>query len=344
MVKPIYKQNKVLDVVLPCLIFPLMGYLIYFFLSQKDICFTFIGFLVFSFSLQFVSDYVLGVLSCWMSTKFFSQEPFCDPLSKAYSKQKYLSQAYQLVIHVISTYFEFKYAIQYNWFRDFPTMYHAPGESVAVPMEIRLLFAFEITLWIVQAIYLIFIDKRKKDFYALYIHHITTMSLIYFAYMRSWEYGLSVLCIHDITDIFIDILKMMNIMHIEGARCYFILEVEYITTAALWAYARLYKLPLIVVHLIRDIRDYFNLPPFSLQSISIYFTTDPILMLCVFFFCVLISLHIYWFVLLIRLGYRGIVGNNLHSVAKEGYEGASDSSDLEEPEEDQDEEEKKKNN
>lgn len=63
-------------------------------------------------------------------------------------------------------------------------------------------------------------------------------------YMRM---GLLVLFVHDFSDIFVDLLKMVNYLKLENRRGLFASEIAYIVCVLSWVYFRLYEFPFRVV-------------------------------------------------------------------------------------------------
>ena len=121
-------------------------------------------------------------------------------------------------------------------------------------------------------------------------------------------------------------------MKIDGPKDFFIIEIEYVVSLLVWIYERLYTLP---ITFMRDgimvmLDHYKGLPMASIFRKEWVF--------CIEIGClwILYGLHIYWFILLVRLGYRAFVSygwggrvmsrepENIRNISKEGYEGDSD--------------------
>merc|ERR1712137_416019 len=49
--------------------------------------------------------------------------------------------------------------------------------------------------------------------------------------------------VHDVSDIFIDSMKMFNYLGLDGAKSYFLTELSYVGTMISWAYFRLWEFP-----------------------------------------------------------------------------------------------------
>jgi hypothetical protein len=59
--------------------------------------------------------------------------------------------------------------------------------------------------------------------------------------------GVLVLYVHDVSDIFLDMLKLINYLKLEGARGFFATEIAFALNLISWIYWRLYQFPLRVV-------------------------------------------------------------------------------------------------
>lgn len=137
---------------------------------------------------------------------------------------------------------------------------------------------------------------------------------------------------HDVSDIFIDILKMANrawssaespslcrarillpaallvVLKLEGPKGWFISEIAYVASVIAWAYYRLYEYPFRVMHssFILAYRVTAQSPR-SVSDDSFFGLITPDLPLLLYnnvLLGTLFFMHIYWFYLLLRVGYR----------------------------------------
>ena len=164
--------------------------------------------------------------------------------------------------------------------------------------------------------------------------------------------GLLVRYVHDVSDIFVDALKMANFLKLEGRRGWFASEIAYVVCLATWVYYRLWQLPFTVIPAsLRDVDvwyasssssssssqpDVSGLMPeqwsFSwkgfLTGADRHVTPPWYLPLN----CLLLSLqamHVYWFYLLAMVGYR-ILTESAREASRQEYEGDSDGEEEEE--------------
>ena len=143
-------------------------------------------------------------------------------------------------------------------------------------------------------------------------------------YMRV---GMLVMYVHDVSDIFIDVLKMSNLIKLEGPRGWFISEIAYVATLVSWAYYRLYQFPFRVMHS----SYYFSYSVTSANENSdnnasffgLFRADLPLLVHNNVLLGLLLCLHFYWFYMLLRVGYR-IITESVTQASRMEYEGDSD--------------------
>jgi hypothetical protein len=139
--------------------------------------------------------------------------------------------------------------------------------------------------------------------------------------------GLLVLYVHDVSDIFVDLLKMSNYLKVEGKKGWFITEIAYAMCVCSWMYYRLYQFPFRAIYasfveplklLTKHPRQSVTvlglewLPP----DLPLYTEMNALLFL-------LLMLHIYWFHLFLMIGYR-IINEGAREASRQEYEGDSD--------------------
>jgi hypothetical protein len=175
-----------------------------------------------------------------------------------------------------------------------------------------------------------FFDERRKDYFVLYLHHIITIMLVAMSFFQDWlRGGLTVLWVHDVSDVFVDLLKMVNYLKLEGPRGYFASEMAYVACVSGWVYWRLYQFPFRVI----PGSMWASLVRFTPETYAEYGWKTPFLaevpamtFLCTLL-CVLLVLHVYWAYLLFMVGYR-ILTESAREASRQEYEGDSDDETL----------------
>jgi len=107
-----------------------------------------------------------------------------------------------------------------GWWKD-PQTVGCPGEY-EIPPELRHFLLLQNTIWLVTGLSCKFFEERRKDYIEMMIHHCITCWLIITA-IQHGEHGFALLTlvVHDISDVWIDILKMSNYMKMEERHGYF---------------------------------------------------------------------------------------------------------------------------
>jgi len=151
----------------------------------------------------------------------------------------------------------------------------------------------------------IYMDHKRKDFYAMLIHHVLTMALIFVSYAtRYHKVGLLVLFVHDITDIWLELAKALHYLYFrKGNR-----ECPRWETAAngcfamfvlCWFLFRLYWYPLKVLYTTGVVTFYRAYD----RGCGLYAFFNSLLWL-------LLGLNIYWLYFILQLLFRVLAGSN----------------------------------
>lgn len=141
--------------------------------------------------------------------------------------------------------------------------------------------------------------------------------------------GLLVLWVHDVSDIFVDLLKMVNYLKLEDKRGYFASEIAYVACVVSWMYWRLYQYPGRVLNT-AILMPYTVLrrPPlaytgYMFMGVELFPGDLPWHSEMCVLLVALLGLHIYWFHLFLMIGYR-ILTESAREASRQEYEGDSD--------------------
>ena len=139
--------------------------------------------------------------------------------------------------------------------------------------------------------------------------------------------GLLVLYVHDVSDIFVDLLKMTNYLKVEGARGWFITEISYVSCVVSWVYYRLYQFPFRAIYasFVEPLRLLTKHPRQAITVLGLEWLPPdlPLYTEMNALLFTLLVLHIYWFHLFLMIGYR-IVIEGTREASRQEYEGDSD--------------------
>lgn len=128
-----------------------------------------------------------------------------------------------------------------------------------------------------------FIKERTSDFYEMSLHHIATLALYFtMVYGNNLGVGCVIAYLHDIADIMQTATKVAVSTKFETLPV-----VCFVLVLTSWFWTRLYVFPQIIYRIMTDEFD---------DSIWLWARLNGV------FLSVLLSLHIYWFCLLILIG------------------------------------------
>lgn len=157
--------------------------------------------------------------------------------------------------------------------------------------------AFYLSLLISQ-----FFDIKRKDFYQLFIHHITTVILLLVSYIDStYRFGLVILYLHDCADVWLEAAKLANYAKIQK-----VCDVLFAIFGLVFFLTRLVYYPIYVAY------GYFHYNEYQ----------HGIIHRCMVFLCyVLLFLHCYWGWLIGNMAYKLIVVGKVEKDTRSESEG-----------------------
>ncbi|KAJ2607532.1 Sphingosine N-acyltransferase lag1 [Coemansia sp. RSA 1365] len=156
-----------------------------------------------------------------------------------------------------------------------------------------------------QQIFVLMIEERRKDFVAMFIHHVVTYNLLGWSlYMNFTRIGNAILCCMDSSDIFLSGTKCLRYLKMDK------LSVVGFTTFMLsWIYTRHYLYIKIMLSIIYESRQYI-LNDIWDPTKGAYYNANVQLAFTLLL-GILQLLLIYWFALVLRIVYRIIFLGNL---------------------------------
>mmetsp|Transcript_46250 Transcript_46250/g.118078 ORF Transcript_46250/g.118078 Transcript_46250/m.118078 type:complete len:282 (-) Transcript_46250:324-1169(-) len=174
----------------------------------------------------------------------------------------------------------------------YPSQAHSP--------ELLQYYWLEMAFYISSQFMLVCWETRRSDFYAMFIHHCATNSLIMFSYHKSClRIGSVIMLLHDISDVFLEGAKLCKYAAREAAA-----DGLFGAFMLSWAVLRLYYFPVVIVqHVVTE----------SLQHLgdeASYYTFSLLL-------CTLVVLHVYWFWLILRVAVNKLVTGKVDDVREE---------------------------
>lgn len=133
-----------------------------------------------------------------------------------------------------------------------------------------------------------FFDVKRRDFYQLFVHHITTIVLLLASYCNSfYRFGVIILYLHDCSDVWLEAAKIANYAKIQK-----LCDVLFAIFGTIFITSRIIFYPTYVAHA------YFHYNTYENGILMKVLVT-----LCYF----LLFLHFYWGWLICKMAYRLII-------------------------------------
>jgi acyl-CoA-dependent ceramide synthase len=258
----------------------------------KDLAFVGFYMVFFTFLREFVMQCILRPGASFVGLK------------KASKVNRFMEQCYSIFYYGISG--PFGLYVMYHsdlWLFRTDTMYTTYPDLTNEHLY-KLFFLGQAAFWAQQSVLLILqVEKPRKDFKELVMHHIVTMLLIWASYVFHFtKMGLAVYITMDVSDFFLSVSKVLNYLDSPFTAPWFILFVSS------WVYLRHWVNIRILWSLLTEYR---TVGPYRLNfatqqykcwiSQSITFTLILALQL----------LNCYWLFLILRILYRIIIGTEL---------------------------------
>jgi hypothetical protein len=252
------------------------------------------------------------------------------PLAARIQLKKWQEQTWQLVVHAGASLFEIMILSDEEWWSKPETSWvpHPFEQRGKFRTDLQVFYMAQLAVWMYTCFVHRFVDERRKDYFVMYLHHIVTIALVGLSWAVGYmRVGILVLFVHDVSDIFVDLLKMVNYLKLENRQGLFASEIAYIVCVLSWMYFRLYQFPFRVVRgsltvpytlLLRTPRESYSFLglEFFPSDLPWHFHLNVMLF-------ALLLLHIYWFHLFLMIGYR-ILTESAREASRQEYEGDSD--------------------
>ncbi|CAF0791647.1 unnamed protein product [Rotaria sordida] len=239
------------------------------------------------------------------------------------NKKKYPESIWKTVFYTFTWSFNlYLLTYRYDYFHQPYLIWDDWIPGMDIPFDIQLMYFIQCGFYLHSVYATIYMDYKRKDYYAMLLHHVLTMALISVSYAtRYHKVGLLVLFVHDITDIWLELAKSLHYMSTRkgGRQCpqwENAANVVFVIFILTWFLFRLYWYPLRVLY--------------STGVVTAYRVYDRGCGLYGFFnllLLILLGLNIYWLYFILQLLFRALAGtsNGLQDTREE------DDSDEEEP-------------
>jgi len=324
------KVNPVVDAVLGGLLVAMIGFFCRHLVNHPDSTHTLAKLALGSCAVTLAGivsvRHAAAVVGRWLSAGWRSSasipEECRSPLAPAVAMKKWVDQAWQFVIHATMSVWEVRLLLQHPaWWAD-PRGIGCPG-SYAISAELEAFFVLQFVLWAFTGVSCKWFEERRKDYVEMMAHHVLTVALILTAQLNGeTAFGLVVLAVHDTSDVFLDLMKMANYLKVEGRHGFFITEICFVlNTYVAWPYLRLYVYPAFVISgqflgyqdKCTGVDGYVT-TAWDVRSVPLWITARTTGL------SILFLLHVFWWYILNRIGFKLVMGQSGHTAGDEEYE------------------------
>ncbi|KAF2225792.1 TLC domain-containing protein [Elsinoe ampelina] len=186
-------------------------------------------------------------------------------------------------------------------------------------------YLLQASYWAQQAIVLVLmLEKPRKDFKELVLHHIVTLALIWLSYRFHFTYiGIAVYITHDISDFFLATSKVLNYLDSPLTGPYFLLFI------LIWTYLRHYINLLILWSVLTEFR---SVGPFVLNWSTQQYKCSLSQAITFGLLATLQAVNLFWLFLILRIAVRFVttkVGKDERSEDEEEEEEEVEAEDRE---------------
>lgn len=258
-----------------------------------DFCFVLFYSLVFILIREFFMSLVLELIVKKINFK------------KKNKNKRFKEQLYQLIYYCISG--SFGLMIMYNlplWYFNTKHFYlEYPHKTHN--FYFKLYYLGQISFWVHQFIILVFgLEKPRKDFNELVVHHIITLILVFCSYKFHFTWiGLPVYITMDISDFFLSLSKLLNYLNSKYTDFFFAIFI------LSWIYLRHYLNLKILWSVLTEFKT-IGKWGFNLEKSEFKCSISQILIF--FLLGILQILNIYWFYLILGILKKYLSGNAPH--------------------------------
>ncbi|RKP12555.1 TLC domain-containing protein [Piptocephalis cylindrospora] len=179
-----------------------------------------------------------------------------------------------------------------HFWKDYPHLHYQPA--------FKFYYIMQAAFWSAQIVVLN-IEKPRKDYVEMLLHHLVTISLISLSYtFHLTRVGHAILCITDISDIFLSFAKCLRYAGFTTS-CDAIFGIFVLS----WVYSRFYLLGRVSYSVTFEARDYLTI---GWNPSTGHYLTENNVWIFVFLLSCLMALMIFWFVLIVKVIVRVLGG------------------------------------
>ncbi|CAF0882433.1 unnamed protein product [Adineta steineri] len=272
--------------------------------------------------------YIIYIAIVVTILRYLFEKYICKPLVnwlalKPVDKKKCPESAWKCLFYTCTwSYCVYLLSYRYNYFHEPHLIWDDWSPGMDVPFDIQIMYFVQCGFYLHSIYGTLYMDYKRKDFYVMLLHHVLTMTLIFVSYAtRYHKIGLLVLFVHDITDIWLELTK---VLHYLGSRengklwehaasgCFIIFTF-------CWFLFRMYWYPIKVLYTAGVTPAYRAYD----KGGGLYGFFNVLLW-------TLLSLNIYWLVFILQFLFRVCIGSlsNLHDVREDDDDNDEDTKSM----------------
>ncbi|MES1907569.1 MAG: hypothetical protein MHM6MM_000664 [Cercozoa sp. M6MM] len=227
---------------------------------------------------------------------------------------KFVESAFRFWAYGSLWYFNCQLLLNSDYFADTSRNWLSwPMQEVTVSQ--KLFYILQCALNVHLLVWHLLYDERKKDFVVMLVHHVVTISLISFSYAFNYlRIGIWVTFCHDVTDVLMEVAKLHKYLGFASAA-----NVIFALFTVSWLVFRLFLFPFRAIASI--VTDYATLQGGEMSVFQYGFVSFLLILQC---------MHIYWFVLIMRIVVTTIVTGEAEDNRTDDGDDADEKADFQE--------------
>lgn len=266
--------------------------------------------------LAFISYYIIVFSFLRQSTTIWIFKPFAQRwgITNETKQIRLMEQGYAILywgsfglfgLFVMSKQDSWWYQLEHLWLK-YPHWLMRP--------ELKAYYLLQFSYWLQQALVMVLkLEKPRKDYYELIVHHIVTLWLIGWSYLLNLTMiGTTVFVAMDIPDAWFALSKFFNYLNLDR-----ITTPLFVWFIGVWSYFRIY----LSAKTLRSIYYDFHLVPTAARSWDPrqgFWLADWVQFQIFAPLFLLFLLNCFWYVLILRIAFRTLLGNELADEREEG--------------------------
>lgn len=259
-----------------------------------------------SYAVMLVSAVVFTILRI-IAEKYFIRVAQQYAMTKA-EQPRFAESCWKVYFYIISLAFGIYFTLEGELLHDTNNCWNFwPNHTK--PAYIDFFYMAELGFYTHSIFAFFTMEQKRSDSWLLLVHHFVTFALIYGSYAVGFErIGILVLITHDFNDIFLELGKTYVYKKNE------FMKIACMSTLIVsWMISRLWIFPFRIIY-----SSIFELPyhlPFDVFA--------PVISSFILFLCTLLTMHIYWFFLMLRIVYKKLwQGKELEDDREDGIDEA----------------------